>query len=120
MVADGILVAVALAFAVMGVGALADPTLVTRQFGIPDLTDPGRSEVRAVYGGFGVAIAGMLVFALTSPDLRPGIVVTVAVALFGMAVGRLISAAIDRSMSRVAVMYFAVEVVAGALLVIAH
>ena len=117
MVADGILIVVALAFTVMGVGALVAPTLVTRQFGIPDLTDAGRSEVRAVYGGFGVAIAGMLMFALAREDLRLGIVVTAAVALFGMAVGRLISAAIDRSMSRVALMYFAVEVVAGALLV---
>lgn len=120
MVADGILIAVALAFTVMGVGALAAPTLVTRQFGIPELTSAGRSEVRAVYGGFGVAIAGMLIYAVAQPELRPGIVVTVAVALFGMAVGRLISAAVDRSMSRVAVMYFTVEVVAGALLGIAR
>jgi len=49
-----ILVALALAFALMGIGALVSPTVVTRQFGIPALTPEGRSEVRAVYGGFGL------------------------------------------------------------------
>lgn len=115
-----ILGVVAVAFALMGIGALVRPTVVTRQFGIPALTPEGRSEVRAVYGGFGLAVAAMLVVAITSPDLRAGIAITVAVALFGMAVGRVVSAVIDRSMSKVAALYLVIEVVAGALLVLAR
>ena len=115
-----ILGAVAVAFALMGIGALVRPTVVTRQFGIPALTAEGRSEVRAVYGGFGLAVAAMLVIAITSPDLRAGIAITVAVALFGMAAGRVVSAVIDRSMSKVVTLYLAIEVVAGVLLVLAR
>ncbi len=115
-----ILGAVAVAFALMGIGALVRPTVVTRQFGIPALTAEGRSEVRAVYGGFGLAVAAMLVVAITSPDLRAGIAITVAVALFGMAVGRVVSAVIDRSLSKVVVLYLVIEVVAGVLLVLAR
>ena len=115
-----ILGAVAVAFALMGMGALVRPTVVTRQFGIPALTAEGRSEVRAVYGGFGLAVAGMLVIAITTPDLRAGIAITVAVALFGMAAGRVVSAVIDRSMSKVVTLYLAIEVVAGVLLVLAR
>lgn len=115
-----ILGAVAVAFALMGIGALVRPTVVTRQFGIPALTAEGRSEVRAVYGGFGLAVAGMLVIAITTPDLRAGIAITVAVALFGMAVGRVVSAVIDRSLSKVVALYLVIEVVAGVLLVLAR
>ena len=115
-----ILGAVAVAFALMGMGALVRPTVVTRQFGIPALTAEGRSEVRAVYGGFGLAVAGMLVIAITTPDLRAGIAITVAVALFGMAVGRVVSAVIDRSLSKVVALYLVIEVVAGVLLVLAR
>jgi len=112
--------AVAVAFALMGIGALVRPTVVTRQFGIPALTPEGRSEVRAVYGGFGLAVAAMLVLAITTPDLRAGIAITVAVALFGMAVGRVVSAVIDRSLSKVVALYLVIEVVAGVLLVLAR
>jgi Domain of unknown function (DUF4345) len=51
--------------------------------------------VRAVYGGFGVAIAGLLVAAPTTA-MAPGIYLTVAVALAGMAGGRVVSAVIER------------------------
>ena len=120
MLSTVILVILALAFALMGIGALASPTVVTRQFGIPSLTPAGRSEVRAVYGGFGLAIAGLLIYAVINVDMREGISLTVAVALFGMAAGRLISAAIDRSMSKAAALYLVIELVGGGLLLIAR
>ncbi|MFM7598134.1 MAG: DUF4345 domain-containing protein [Actinomycetota bacterium] len=120
MLSEIILIALAVAFALMGIGALVSPTVVTRQFGIPTLTPEGRSEVRAVYGGFGLAIAGVLVYAVINIDLREGIAITVAIALFGMAAGRLVSAAIDRSMSKVAALYLVIEVVGGGLLLVAR
>ena len=48
MVNSVILVALALSFALMGIGALTSPTVVTRQFGIPVLSSEGRSEVREI------------------------------------------------------------------------
>ena len=120
MLSDVILIALAVAFALMGIGALVSPSVVTRQFGIPALTPEGRSEVRAVYGGFGLAIAGVLVNAVVNADLREGIALTVAIALFGMAAGRIVSAAVDRSLSKVAALYLVIEVVGGGLLLIAR
>ena len=103
-------------FAVMGVGALVVPDRVTEQFGIPPLSIAGRNEVRAVYGGFGIAMAAMLIVASTSMDLRLGVGLTIGVALIGMAVGRLVSAVIDRSLPSRPLMYLVVELVAAGVI----
>jgi len=108
-------IAASLALAVlMGLGALAAPSLVTRQFGIPELTADGRGEVRAVYGGFGLAMAMALAMALVEPSLRAGICLTASLALLGMAGGRAASALIDRRISAVATGYFGLEALLAA------
>ena len=65
-------------------------------FGTTSLTPEGRNEVRAVYGGFGLAVAGLLYMALSTPALRPGAFVAVAASLAGMAGGRVVAALIER------------------------
>jgi len=83
-------------FAGMGCYALAAPTAIIRPFGITLGGAPARSEVRAVYGGFGLAIAGVLGFAaVAGGDVRTGILIAVGAALAGMAFGRLVSAVLD-------------------------
>lgn len=83
-------------FVGMGLLALASPEAITRPFGMPTLTPAGRNEVRAVYGGFGLAVAGVLVLALYTPALRAGVLLAVAASLAGMAGGRLIAALVER------------------------
>src|SRR5215217_3474170 len=74
----------------MGGYALAAPAALVRPFGITLGESASRSEVRAVYGGFGLAIAAVLAYAAVADgDLRKGILVTVGAALAGMAFGRL-------------------------------
>jgi hypothetical protein len=107
-----------LAFAVMGVGAIVRPGLVTSQFGISDLTSAARSEVRAVYGGFGISVALVLGVALFRPGLRDGILFTVAAALGGMAMGRVVSAVIDRGIDRVPLCYLILEVIVAVMLTV--
>lgn len=89
-------VLVAIFFAGMGVAALVKPALIWAPFGVAPTTPAARSEVRAVYGGFGLAIAALL-FAAESADadFRDGVLVSVAVALGGMALGRLLSALVE-------------------------
>lgn len=83
-------------FAGMGVYALAAPAALIRPFGITLEQPASRSEVRAVYGGFGLAIAGVLAYAaVAGGDVRTGILITVGAALAGMAFGRLVSAVVD-------------------------
>ena len=120
MLTNVIIILAACGFARMGVGALVRPDVVTRQFGMPQLSTAGRSEVRGVYGGFGIAMAGILILALVQPDLRQGICIASSVALLGMAAGRIISALIDRSLPRVALLYLVIEVVMGGLLLLAR
>jgi hypothetical protein len=82
-------------FAGMGCYALAVPTAIIRPFGITLGGAAARSEVRAVYGGFGLAIAGVLGYAAVNSDVRAGILIAVGAALAGMAFGRLVSAVLD-------------------------
>lgn len=113
---DAALGIVAVGFATMGLGALAVPERVTRLFGTPTLSVAGRNEVRAVYGGFGVAMAGLLVVSAVLPFLRAGACITLAVAMAGMALGRVVSTLVDRKMERWPRVFGAIELgVAGLL-----
>ena len=83
-------------FAGMGCYALAAPDAIIRPFGITLGSSAARSEVRAVYGGFGLAIAGVLGYAaVADADARTGILIAVGAALAGMAFGRVVSAVLD-------------------------
>ena len=44
----------------MGVYALVVPAAILAPFGVPVESPDGRAEVRAVYGGFGIAVAALL------------------------------------------------------------
>ena len=111
---------VAVFFLGMGLYALAAPAALIRPFGISLSRPESRAEVRAVYGGFGLAIAGVLGYAALHPSASDAILITVAVALAGMAVGRLISAIVDeRTAFYPNWFYFLVEVVLAAALVFA-
>src|SRR5215831_2638506 len=82
-------------FAGMGLLALARPERITTTFGTSSLTAEGRNEVRAVYGGFGLAVAAILALTFSSP-LGHGIQVAVGISLLGMAGGRLVAALVER------------------------
>jgi hypothetical protein len=95
-VAIAVIAVIGVFFAGMGIYALAAPAAIIRPFGITLGGTASRSEIRAVYGGFGLAIAGMLAYAaFAEGDLRKGILITVGAALAGMAFGRLLSAVVD-------------------------
>ncbi|MEU1984846.1 DUF4345 domain-containing protein [Nocardia sp. NPDC019395] len=117
-----VLIMVGIFFAGMGVYALAAPARLIRPFGITVTTATGRSEVRAVYGGFGLAVSGLLCWsAAASDDLHRGTVLAIATALAGMAAGRAISRLLDTPSAFYPVwFYFWVEVVAAAALLAAN
>lgn len=104
-------------FAGMGVYALAAPAALIRPFGITLTEATSRSEVRAVYGGFGLAIAGVLAYSAVEPDVRTGILFTVGAALAGMAFGRVVSAVVDASTAFYPNWFYClVEIIAAAAL----
>ncbi|WP_410652821.1 DUF4345 family protein [Amycolatopsis sp. cmx-4-54] len=112
-----IIVLTAVFFLGMGLYALAMPAAIGKPFRIVVEAPESRSEIRAVYGGFGLAMAAVLITALFLDGLRTGVVVTVAAALAGMALGRVISRLVDAPTRFYPVwFYFGVEAVAAALL----
>lgn len=117
MTATAVIVLATVFFAGMGIFALARPAALIHPFGITLPVPESRAEVRAVYGGFGLAIAGMLALALAGHPAREGILLTVAAALGGMAFGRLVSGLIDRPTAFYPNwFYFLVEVAGAAAL----
>jgi hypothetical protein len=87
--------AVAAFFLGMGALALLRPEQIVRFFGTTSLTRDGRNEVRAVYGGFGMSIACLLAAAPWLPGLQKGVLLSVGVALAGMALGRFVSIGVE-------------------------
>ncbi len=102
-------------FAAMGLYALAFPHKIVDRFGVVVETGDGRNEIRAVYGGFGVAIGALLLAPLIKPALLEGVVLAVAVALLGMAAGRVVGAVFDRP-GLWPVVFFGIELAGAALL----
>lgn len=93
---DIAVIVIAVGFALMGLIALARPASIGEYFDVQFASVDGRNEVRAVYGGFGLAIALALVLATQVPVLRAGVIACVSLALAGMAAGRLFSALLER------------------------
>jgi hypothetical protein len=100
--------------------ALVRPVSVLGLFGTRTLTRDGENEVRAVYGGFGVAVAAVLAAAVVTPSIRDGVLVAIAVSLGGMAAGRLVSTLIDGLPGRFPRLLFVCEVGLTAALLVAR
>ncbi len=116
MLAAVVIAVSAMFFAGMGIYALAAPARLTAPFQVTLGSATARAEIRAVYGGFGLAVAAVLVVAIADPALRTGVVITVAAALAGMAAGRLISVLDGRTGFYPNWFYFLVESGAAAAL----
>ncbi|MEV6906727.1 DUF4345 domain-containing protein [Amycolatopsis sp. NPDC051071] len=111
---------VALFFLAMGGYALAMPADLVRPFRLVADTPESRSEIRAVYGGFGIAVAAVLIVAvLRGGELRQGVTLTVACALAGMAIGRVFSRFLDGRTAFYPIWFYCcVEFVAAGMLLL--
>ncbi|WP_405489224.1 DUF4345 domain-containing protein [Nocardia sp. NBC_00511] len=115
-----VLAAVGMFFAGMGIYALAVPAALARPFGIAVQDAVSRSEIRAVYGGFGLAIAGVLWWSASGvDDMRSGAAVTVGVALAGMAAGRVLSRLVDTATAFYPIWFYCLVEAIGAAVVLA-
>jgi hypothetical protein len=113
--AAGIIVA-ALFYAMIGLAALLRPERLLEGFGILVGTPDSRNEIRAVYGGFPLAVAGLLVFCLTGTPFANGILLALALASGGIAAGRLVSAGIDRQLGLFPAIFTVLELIAAGLI----
>ena len=95
---DFVIIVNAVFFLGMGLVGLLHPARIPAYFSVTELTADFRNEVRAVYGGVGVFVGGMLLYAQFFSGAPQGIILTVAVALMGMAFGRLFSYIVEKRM----------------------
>lgn len=102
-------------FAAMGGALLWRPQYLTQLTNVELTTIESRNEVRAVYGGFGLAMALALLVAMILPELRGGIMLTTGLALLGMAAGRGYAAWLELP-SMLVWIFLALEAVMGFLL----
>ncbi|MEN3309264.1 MAG: hypothetical protein V7603_5466 [Micromonosporaceae bacterium] len=121
LVGTVITLGVAVFFLAMGAYGLAAPAALTRPFGIQLSSPEARSEVRAVYGGFGIAVGFLLIAAAWDlGNIRWGALTAVAVALLGMASGRLAARITEAPQAFYPVwFYFWAELTAAAMLLLA-
>jgi Domain of unknown function (DUF4345) len=112
---------VAALFGIMGGVVLAKPSNFVAALDLRADSNVSRNEIRAVYGGFGIAICLLLLGLPWLDQLRTGVLITVTVALTGMAVGRVVSALVDWNLGRCPAIFTAIELgLAAALFCEAH
>lgn len=111
----GVLLA-ALFFGLIGVTAMVRPHNLLEGFGIEARQADSRNEIRAVYGGFPLAVAGLLLFTLARPDVTDGILIALATCSAAMAAGRVVSAVLDRRMGKAPLIWAVLELVVGGLI----
>ncbi|WP_085338364.1 DUF4345 family protein [Aquidulcibacter paucihalophilus] len=111
----GVLLA-ALFFGAIGMTAMFRPHNLLKDFGIETAAVDSRNEVRGIYGGFPIAVSGLLLFSLTRPDLSNGILFALAACSAGMAIGRIISAIVDRHLGKIPLLWGMLEVIVAFLI----
>jgi hypothetical protein len=106
----------ALFFGAIGVSAMIRPRNLLQGFSIEANEPESRNEIRAVYGGFPLAVAALLIFSLTRPDLSDGILIALATSSAGMAIGRIVSVIIDRKIDRDPAIYMVLELIVALMI----
>ncbi len=115
---DVIIYIAAAFFLLMGLVALVNPPYIASFLSLKSLPRDMRHEVRAVYGGFGIAMSAVLIAATRVDSIRSGVILTVSLALLGMAAGRLVSLSVDRSVGKYPNLFLAGELLLGGLLLL--
>lgn len=104
----------------MGVVALLFPNWIAALFGTHELAAAARNEYRAVYGGFGVAVAVALNLIPVYTQYIAGAVLMSGAMVFGMAGGRVVSLfTCGDGWSLIPLLFFIVELALSGLFFVA-
>ena len=96
MTANTLIYLIAVFFLLMGLAGIFRPMRILNLLSVKETSPEMRNEARAVYGGFGIAIAVALFLATRLDGLRVGILFTVSLSMLGMAFGRIASLLVER------------------------
>jgi uncharacterized protein YjeT (DUF2065 family) len=105
----------ALIFGVIGLLFLFAPVRWARLVEISVPTPMSRTDLRATYGGFDLAMGAFLAISAMRPEWHGPGLVAAGLALLGFALGRLVGFIVERRAERLMLLFFASEVIGGAL-----
>ena len=108
----------AISFAVFGLWLLIRPRALAAVELLPD-TGSARAEIRAMYGGLELGIAGFLALALWRPELSEAALWFQLLALGGLVLGRLVGIGVERGGVRGLIWFFAAIEAAAVILTLA-
>ncbi len=108
---NALVVGVAAFFLYVGVRGLADPSGTLSYFSAGTLGPDMRNEVRAVYGGYGIAVGCLLVTTIWLSSIKTGARAGVLVSVGGMAAGRTVSFAMESAEGGFPLLILIVELV---------
>lgn len=83
-------------FAAFGVASIVAPRFVVSKVDLEPVSPTGSAEVRAMYGGLEIGLAGFFGYAAMKPELIKPALLAQAIALGGVAVGRATGILADR------------------------
>lgn len=111
-----LVIATAVLYFGIGLLALMAPAVMASFVGHDAVSRDAANEVRGMYGGLSLAIAGVLVATLNTPS-GPAVQMMMGVMLLGLMGGRVLSALIDGPPSRRMWSYAVLEIAFGVPLV---
>jgi hypothetical protein len=89
---------IALIFGIVGFTSLFSPETTGSQLQIQALSLAGTSELRGLYGGGFVGFALILIAGLRRKDYSQGLLMSMAIIMGGIVVGRVVSIALDHEL----------------------
>lgn len=104
-----------LVFSGIGLMGLYDPTGTVAPMGLTLADQSSRAEMRAVYGGMNLLIGLYLMGAFRSPAQQAPALMLAAIIMGGLALGRVVSIAVDGMPSSLILTFLAIEVAGAAL-----
>ena len=103
----------------MGLLGLLNPALVVRLLGLEIVEPRGFSQARATFGALYLALAGVIVWAVSAKGSHSAYLRVPALLIGALALGRLLSIIIDGVVTPLNLLFFVVEAASAAVVMLA-
>lgn len=103
----------------MGLIGLLNPSLIVRLLGLEVVDPRGFSQARATFGAMYLALAGVIVWAVSAKGSHPAYLRVPALLIGASALGRLLSIIIDGVVTPLNLLFFVTEAASASVVVLA-
>jgi len=103
----------------LGVLGLLNPALAVRLLGLEVVDPRGFSQARATFGAMYLALAGVIIWAVSARGSHPAYLRVPGLLIGALALGRLLSIIIDGVVTPLNLLFFVIEAATAAVVVLA-